>query len=229
MTLGAVMRVLLLAAMAALAFAAPARADDASEGRRLFQRGEEYLRQGDYRAAAEAFQAGYLMAPRAGFLLNIGNCYRKLGELGKARQYYWRFLDAAPKDHPSRTGVIEYLRAMEQIEADGVAVDSAGVPGVAGTAPPPPPDEPITPVDPPFASEPTPPGALRSAAMLHEVPAAAHTETVPAPVTERPPLWRRWWFWTAAGALAAGAVITAAVIAHPAASPCAASLGCARE
>src|SRR5207253_1393511 len=105
-----------------------------------FRRGEDLLKAGDYRAAAQAFESGYAAAPRAGFLLNIGNCYRKLGELGKARSFYWRFLDAAPKDHPSRAEVTGYLQQMEQIEADGVSVDGEG--GVTAR-PPSPPAQPV--------------------------------------------------------------------------------------
>lgn len=107
---------------------APAAAKGAAandeEGRRQFKLGEKLLEEGKYREAAQAFEAGYAASPRAGFLLNIANCYRKLGELGKARQYYWRFLEAAPPNHPSRPAALEYLRAIEEIGADGVSLDN---------------------------------------------------------------------------------------------------------
>jgi tetratricopeptide (TPR) repeat protein len=116
---------LVLAVLVVAGLSSAARADDDEAGKRLFRRGEDFIKAGNYRAAAEAFEEGYAAAPRVGFLVNIGNCYRKLGELGRARQFYQRFLDAAPADHPSRTEVADYLRAMDQIEADGVKVEDA--------------------------------------------------------------------------------------------------------
>src|SRR5207244_9056741 len=114
-----VMAVVSVVALASALHRPAARAEDAEAGRRHFKHGQELLKANDYRAAARAFEAGYAAAPRVGFLLNIGNCYRKLGELSKARDFYWRFLDAAPKDHPSPPAVMDYLRAMEPIQADG--------------------------------------------------------------------------------------------------------------
>jgi tetratricopeptide (TPR) repeat protein len=193
-----------------------ARAEDAEAGRRLFKRGQDLLKANDYRAAARAFEQGYAAAPRVGFLLNIGNCYRKLGELSKAREFYWRFLDAAPKDHPSRPAVMDYLRAMEQIEADGVSVDAA-----SGAHPPARPAGTAAPrlaqIPPPPAWQPTP-GPAPGLMVVDERPA-------PAPR----PLYKRWWFWTAIGGLvAAGA--TAYVLTRPApVSPCGASFGCPSE
>src|SRR5690348_649183 len=119
------------------ALAGRAAAEDQAEGRRQYKRGEELLQLGDYRAAAEAFEAGYAAAPRAGFLLNIGNCHRKLGELAQARDYYRRFLDAAPKDHPSRTEVLGYLRQIQEIEADGLPLGGAVPVAAPPRAPPP--------------------------------------------------------------------------------------------
>jgi hypothetical protein len=227
-------------------------ADDEDEGRRLFQRGQGSLEAGDYRAAARAFEAGYAAAPRVGFLLNIGNCYRKLGELGKARQFYWRFLDAAPRRHPSRTEVMEYLRSMEQIEADGVAVDVAPEPPAghsapvavkpAGPAPPrssgvaiaplpvtaAPVTAPVRPAPPVLAASPSPPpvaGELARRRLVAE--GAGNTSGVPGK-TASAPMWHRWWFWSVVGGLVAGGV-GAVAIGRSASRSCAASLGCARE
>lgn len=200
-------------------------AEDAETGRRQFKRGQELLKVGDYRAAARAFEAGYAAAPRVGFLLNIGNCYRKLGELGKARAYYWRFLDAAPKDHPSRPAVMDYLRAMEQIEADGVSVD-----GAPTTRPP------------PGGQTEIPAGAADDSGTLAMSGLPSTLNARPEPVqplrvtearmadadTLDRPVWKRWWFWVVVGgAVAAGA--TAVLLTRPSSSSCGATLGCANE
>jgi tetratricopeptide (TPR) repeat protein len=135
------------------ALAGPAAAEDQAEGRRQYRRGEELLKTGDYRSAADAFEAGYAAAPRPGFLLNIGNCYRKLGDLGKARQYYRRFLDDAPANHASRGEVLGYLRQIDEIEADGLAVGGASPAAVP--APPAPVPASL------MLAEPAPPPAAR--------------------------------------------------------------------
>jgi len=205
-----------------LALQGTARAEDAEAGRRNFKRGQDLLKANDYRGAVKAFEAGYAAAPRVGFLLNIGNCYRKLGELSKAREHYWRFLDAAPKDHPSRPAVMEYLRQMEQIEADGVSVDTTPGKTAAPVAPPP---ETTT-----LAPPPPPPVQL---ALRPEPPAPSPGLTVVdarPPVEEKPPVYKRWWFWTLVGGAVAGGV-AAYVLTRPSstAAPCTASLGCTRE
>jgi tetratricopeptide (TPR) repeat protein len=204
----------------ALALSASARAEDAEAGRRLFKRGQELLKENDYRAAAKAFEAGYAAAPRAGFLLNIGNCYRKLGELSRAREYYWHFLDSAPKDHPSRPAVMDYLKAMEQIEADGVAVDTAGTAGPragpAGGATQPTTPTPLGERQPrSLAARPLPPPPLE--VTMVDLP----------PPPEHRPLFGRWWFWTLIGAAVAGGA-TAYVLTRPS-KGCGASLGCGHE
>jgi tetratricopeptide (TPR) repeat protein len=204
----------------ALALRSPARAEDAEAGRRYFKRGQELLKENDYRGAVRAFEAGYAAAPRVGFLLNIGNCYRKLGELSKARDHYWRFLDAAPKDHPSRPAVKDYLRAMEQIEADGVSVDGASP--TRPVLPPPPPTEPT------FRS--AAPVARPLAARPPEGPAGGLTIIdIGPPAQEKPSLFKRWWFWTLVGGVVAAGAATYVLTRPAGAASCSASLGCARE
>jgi Tfp pilus assembly protein PilF len=202
-----------------LSLGSSARAEDAEAGRRYFKKGQELLQQNDYRGAVKAFEAGYAAAPRVGFLLNIGNCYRKLGELGKAREHYWRFLDAAPKDHPSRPAVMDYLKQMEQIEADGVSVDSAAARAAAAPAPA---TEPHA-----FRSPSAVPPAL--AARPPEAPSAGLSVVDVRPVEEKPPVYKRWWFWTLVGGAVAAGAATYVLTRPAAAAPCTASLGCARE
>jgi tetratricopeptide (TPR) repeat protein len=222
--------VLLGALALALALPAAAHAEDAESGRRYFKRGQDLLKANDFRAAAHAFEAGYAAAPRVGFLLNIGNCYRKLGELGKAREYYWRFLDAAPKDHPSRPAVLDYLRAMEQIEADGVSVDAS--PATRTVAPPPSADS-LGP--PPAEAGPraaTVPRTLSARPAAPAPPAAGGLSVVDlGAMTEesKPPLWKRWWFWAAVGGAVAAGAATYVLTRPGAATGCSATLGCTHE
>jgi len=205
-----------------LALAGTARAEDAEAGRKYFKRGQELLKANDYRGAVKAFEAGNAAAPRVGFLLNIGNCYRKLGELGKAREYYWRFLDAAPKDHPSRMTVREYLQAMKQIEADGVSMDASSDKAVPQVPPPP-----LEPPPAAAAGAPLPP-ALSARPVEAPSPALSVVEVAPVE-KEKPPVYKRWWFWTLVGGAVAAGAATYVLTRPAAAAGCSASLGCTRE
>jgi len=204
-----------------LALGSPARAEDAEAGRRYFKRGQDLLKENDYRGAVRAFEAGYAAAPRVGFLLNIGNCYRKLGELTKAREHYWRFLDAAPKDHPSRPAVMDYLRQMEQIEADGVSVDGSSAARAAVPLPPP--------MTEPGALAATRPLPRPLAARPPEPPAAGLMVVDTPPRDQSPSIFKRWWFWTVVGGVVAAGAATYVLTRPAAAASCSASLGCAHE
>jgi tetratricopeptide (TPR) repeat protein len=228
-------RTTLLVILLALA-GGPARGDDAADGRRLYHRGQTFLEAGDYRAAAEAFEAGYLAAPRVGFLLNIGNCYRKLGELGKARQFYWRFLDAAPKRDPARVDVLAYLRAMEQIEADGVSVDPAAARRVAAPEAPAPvvAPVPVQAISPPAIVPAPPPIEMKAAPADVRRVTDSRTHALAIAQSPQPPpqstdaIWNRAWFWTAVGVVVAAGV-AGLVVLRQSGTACTASLGCARE
>jgi tetratricopeptide (TPR) repeat protein len=79
-----------VALLLSAALAAPARAgiDDDQRARGHFEIGLGLYRLGDYPAALKEFAAGYELAHKPGFLLNLGQTYRKLGELREARDMY---------------------------------------------------------------------------------------------------------------------------------------------
>jgi tetratricopeptide (TPR) repeat protein len=238
--------ILLAATSAPVEAESPAPPND-QEGRRQYKIGEQLLSKGQYKEAAEAFEAGYAASPRAGFLLNIANCHRKLGDLGKARHYFWRFLDAAPKNHPSRPEVIEYLKTIEQITADGLPLDSDAPQGRPAQAPPPPPLPEAPPVVEGPSAEALPAGPIRDKAVSpprllpsaeaakEPGPKALALGEPPRPVSlereaqRRPSILSRWWFWTlVGGAVTAGTGTLIWARASRSAS-CEASLGCLDE
>lgn len=88
------------------------RADDEVEGRKRFQRGQELFLEGRYLEAAQAFESGYSVAPRNGFLINIAHSYRRAGDLEKARTYYLKLLELDPNT-PQRAEVEGNLRSIE--------------------------------------------------------------------------------------------------------------------
>jgi tetratricopeptide (TPR) repeat protein len=94
----------------------PAYADDdpVVRARTHFEAGSALYRVGNYTDALREFQLGYKLAPRPRFLLNIGQCHRKLDDLPQARAALQRFLDEAPPDAAERGQVKELLADVER-------------------------------------------------------------------------------------------------------------------
>ena len=74
-----------------------------------FQKGRALFEQGSFQAALDEFDAGYLAYPLAGFLVNIGQCQRKLDRLDEAAAAFQKFLDSNPSDGKLRAEVQEAL------------------------------------------------------------------------------------------------------------------------
>jgi tetratricopeptide (TPR) repeat protein len=104
------MRCLLVLALV-VACAAPVRAADDAESRARahYEIGLGLYRLGDYRGALKEFAAGYELARKPGFLLNIAQSYRQLGDLPRARAQYRQFLADAPPDDRSRAETEQIL------------------------------------------------------------------------------------------------------------------------
>ena len=64
--------------------------------RRIFQTAEEYYQVGELELALELYREAHQLAPLPGFLFNIAQCYRRLGEWSRALTYYHAFMAAAP-------------------------------------------------------------------------------------------------------------------------------------
>jgi tetratricopeptide (TPR) repeat protein len=109
------MRVATAIVMAALLGGVSRAEEDAeSRARAHYQIGVGLYRLGDYRGALKEFAAGYDLAHKAGFLLNLGQTCRKLGELGRARDYYRQFLDEAPAGDPARPQARQVLEELDE-------------------------------------------------------------------------------------------------------------------
>ncbi len=98
---------LLLALVAAVA--APAHAADKRVAAAHFQRGRALFESGGYAAALDEFNAGYEAYPLAGFLVNIGQCQRKLDRLDDAAASFQKFLDSNVADAKLRGEVRDAL------------------------------------------------------------------------------------------------------------------------
>lgn len=216
------LRITFFLALALTARVAPAHAENEAEGRRQYHRGETLIATEKYREAIEAFQAGYQATPRVGFLLNIANCYRKLGDLPNSQTYYWRFIDSAPKDHPARRDVLAYLRTIQQIASDGVDVDDRAAAGPSPAADSRTTERQRAPLPTIVAPEPV---AATAGLDLRA------TAGQPAPAAATRPIYTRWWFWTGVGVLAATAGASSWWLANGRTQDagCQATLGCLRE
>src|SRR4051794_28761003 len=109
------MRLLLALLVLMAALAGPARADDDVEtrARAHYEIALGQFRLGNYRGALKEFKAGYELARKPGFLLNIALSYRKLGQRGAARDAYREYLADAPADDPHRAEVEQLIGELE--------------------------------------------------------------------------------------------------------------------
>ncbi len=74
-----------------LGVATTARAQEPTEGARLFEEGRVFAKQGNWAEACDRFTRSYAVDPAAGTELNLGDCHEHLGHLAEA----WRRFDAA--------------------------------------------------------------------------------------------------------------------------------------
>ena len=174
------------------------RADKQSDRRKAeahFVAANALYEAGSYEEALREFLAGYEVSPLPDFLLNAGQCYRKLGQLDKAVDMFNDYLASAATDDPWRPKVhklIAEIRAKRDEEL------------VRGASPPP-----TAPVPAPPQSTAAPPAMASSSASAGRT-AMILSATPPPKTARRGPIVRRKWFW---GVLAGGAVVVGGAIA----------------
>jgi len=88
--------------------------DDVARARTHFEAGRALYQLGNYHEAVREFTAGHQLVPRPQFLLNLGQCYRKLDDLESARAMYRHFLSEVPVDDPQRAEAEEVLAVIER-------------------------------------------------------------------------------------------------------------------
>ena len=197
--------VMLLAGAVRPAMAASTAAE--REARRNFQAGEAHFKAGLYGEALTDYQAGYAVAPLPGFLINVAQCQRRLGELAKARATYQKFLMVAP-DSPLGPEVKRLIAELDQMLADEAAAQTQptkGQPAEESTE---------------RAEEAAPALKLSPPAIPDEPAAATVAATLTVAATPTPasprPLWKRWWVWGLVGAAVAGGTVAAFALSSPA-------------
>jgi hypothetical protein len=100
--------------------AAAPEADAEAVARQHYQRGELHYSASHFVEALAEYQAGYDAVPLPGFLVNIAQCQRRLGDLGRARVTYQKFVLVAP-DSPLVPEVRSLIRELDKLLAGAPA------------------------------------------------------------------------------------------------------------
>jgi tetratricopeptide (TPR) repeat protein len=152
---------------------------DAARARAHFEQGRARFEVDEYRQAIAEFKAAHIEKPDPAFLYNIAECYRRLGEVQEALQFYRRFLATTPPNDPTRPVVEKRIAELKTVGDE---------PKVAATEPPPGGANPALNAPNPSAS-----------AVLIETPGS------PAPV--RAPFYTRPWFLVTVGVVVVASVV----------------------
>jgi tetratricopeptide (TPR) repeat protein len=215
-----------LLTLAAIAQPAHAEGDPKAAARAHFKRAEAAFNLGKFEEALAAYQAAYETKPLPGFLFNIAQCHRNMGNHERALFFYRRYLALDPQT--SNRAVVEELideterrRAAQAPSTALTPPSAASAPAASAPSTPPPaaPPPPASGLPALAATEPSPPAP--SPARVPDAPSApvADSEVPPAFVQAKPaapsadrPLYRRWGFWAVVGAVAAGGAATAILL-----------------
>lgn len=192
----------------------------------------------DYEGALREFRAAYEQRQLPLLLVNMGRTYFRMGRAREALQYYEQYLRVENHPEPQVQGYIEQARAM--LALPGTPLPQAPAPQApAPQAPTPPaPSVPVIAQPPPrppivVSQPPAPPretaqpapdiAPVRPNPALAVKPMSAPTppllQATPPRKDNAPPLYHRWWFWTAIGAVAAGGAAGIAVAATRSSGP----------
>jgi tetratricopeptide (TPR) repeat protein len=84
-----------------------------ARAKKLHREGEKLFALGKFAAALEKYEAAFEAKPLPGFLFNIGQCHRNLGDFDAAIFSFNKYLKLAP-DAKNRAAVEEYIAELER-------------------------------------------------------------------------------------------------------------------
>jgi tetratricopeptide (TPR) repeat protein len=132
----------------ALVVASGPSPDAVARAKVLYQAGRTHYELGNYSEAIRDFAAGYSLAPRPEFLVNLGQAYRAAGDTEKALEMFEKYLERAPPDAPPRAEVVRLIASLREqpgkvdaprrleIAPTTLPTTAAESPAVAPTTPP---------------------------------------------------------------------------------------------
>ncbi|HXU73410.1 MAG TPA: tetratricopeptide repeat protein [Polyangia bacterium] len=167
-----------------------ALADRASEARDHYQNATSHFAVGEFAEAAAEYQAAFKLKPDPALLYNAAQSYRLANNPEKALILYKNYLQL----YPNEPNADEVRRQIDKVKEAIAAAESAKTSPPTGTNEPKQLPPPTTPESPPQTAQ----------APVSVAPVAEKHET---------PVYKKWWLWTIVGAVVAGGVVTAAVLA----------------
>jgi len=189
----------IVAAVLATSIAAPLAAAESAEqqARADSNRAKVAYDLGRFEEALQAYSEAYEHKPLPGFLFNIAQCHKQLGNCERANFFYRRYLTVAPsvKDPAAVEKLIQECEA-KLAEQQRLKDEQAALLKQQQEA---------------------------ERARLALAAASQAASSAPAVAQEDPPVYQQWWFWTSIGVaavvVAAGAGTTALVLSQPATTP----------
>jgi tetratricopeptide (TPR) repeat protein len=200
-----------------------------AQARVKFSEGNAAYEQGDFREALKSFEAAYRLAPLPGFLFNVAQCHRQLGDFAQAASAYRRYLSLSDKEPANAAMVKDLIAEMDSQARPQTASRPSPTRSVASAK--------AVAKDRPEAAFAKPaelregakPGGVKalekrpldirtSRSMAIEQNSLPPAAVPSAPTPEvRQPVTRKWWLWAGAGAaaLVAGGVIYAVTAPEP--------------
>jgi tetratricopeptide (TPR) repeat protein len=162
---------------------------DEAKARGLFGEAQKAYDLGQFSAALDQYSEAYKLRPLPGFLFNIAQCHRQLGNFKEASFFYGRFIDKSNPDAANVALAKELLDDSKKKEAEKVAEaarkdkdDEARQAALAQKAKA---DAPV---------------------VTSLVPAEVPPSAPPLVVEEEAPVYKKGWFWGVVGTVAAGAI-----------------------
>lgn len=171
--------------------------DDATIAKAHYATGVRHFDLSEFDAALTEFKEAYRNKPDPVFLYNIGQCHRRLGHTEDAITFYQTYLRKAP-DAKNRDEVerrIKELESLRDAESASTTKSTNDRPSTLPTS---------TVAQGKAAAE------TAVAPPTAGIDLSARDEVVPS---SGGAFYSRWWFWTAVGAVAAGTVTVAVIMA----------------
>jgi len=197
---------------------APASDDKTAQARGLSQEANALYAVGEFEQAAEKYQSAYKVKPDPALLYNAAQSYRMAGNNEKALllyKNYAMFYPSAKNIHNAETQISKLQEAIAaqhkaQTQPPTTTEPTPGTSsGVPAWTPPAAPSTAAT-VSGTTPASTTPPLPAAVSPQVSGAPnGATLTEAAPPPSAEESPgkpIYKKWWFWTAVGAVAAGSV-----------------------
>jgi tetratricopeptide (TPR) repeat protein len=202
-----------------------------AQARVKFNDGNVAYEQGDFHKALESFEAAYELVPLSGFLFNVAQCHRHLGDFARAASSYRRYLALSEKEPANAAMVKELIAEMDAKAKQQTASRAAPKKSVAqakAMAKDRPETYPARPAEAQGGVKKEGGGLKEAEQRALEIrrsrsPTVKQKSLPPAAVPgtsvqeEREPLTRKWWVWAGAGAAAvvAGGIIYAVTAPDP--------------